>query len=449
VSSLPSRKYRVLLATDAYPPLLGGADRAVQLLGNELWSRGHRVEVATAWQPNLPAYEDDGHIPVHRLRDSTSRVRFLSANPYKHGLPPLPDPEATWRIHRLIRTFQPDIVHSYGWITYSCAVALWRSPIPLVVSMRDYGNVCSVRTMMHHNRDICSGPGISKCLSCATDFYGPVKGPIAVAGVLGGRRPLVRRLAGLHYNSSYMREIMHRHLLGDRDVDSGPPPEAVVPTFRDDSRDSPPDHEILARLPDEPFILFVGALRRVKGVPLLLDAYEKLREPRPPLVMIGTREIDTPPEIPAGVLILESVPHGTVMAAWERALFGVFPSIWPEPFGNVVHEAMSRGCPSIGTAPGGHRDMITDEENGLLVSAGDAEQLVAAMQRLVDDSSLRERLGRSAAIRARDFTAESAMPKILRLYQDVVLSSRSTRRRDDRPTRSATDRLSSDGGHDE
>jgi glycosyltransferase involved in cell wall biosynthesis len=427
--------YRVLLVTDAYPPLIGGADRAVQLLGYELRDRGHAVGVVTAWQPDLPREEDDQGIRVHRLRDLTSHARFLSTNPHKHTPPPIPDPEVTWRFRRLVGRLSPDIVHSYGWITYSCALALVRTRIPLVVSTRDYGNICAVRTLMQHNRQICSGPGISKCLTCATNFYGPIKGSVAVAGVLGGRQPLRSRLAGLHYNSSYMRETMHRHLLRNALSSDDALPEAIIPTFRDDSKDSVPDPEILARLPDRPFILFVGALRRVKGVTLLLEAFRELRDP-PPLVLMGTREIDSPTDIPPGVLILESVPHGTVMAAWELAQFGVFPSIWPEPFGNVVHEAMSRGCPVIGTVPGGHSDMITHEESGLLVPAGSRPRLVEAMQRMIDDQGLRERMGRASAERANEFTAGSAMPKLLDLYRRVIERSQSTQRRHDRTIRS-------------
>ncbi len=101
--------------------------------------------------------------------------------------------------------------------------------------------------------------------------------------------------------------------------------------------------------------------------------------------MVGIRTPDTPESFPDGVTALTAVPHGTVMAMWERALFGVFPSKWPEPLATVVHEAMSNGRPAIGTTPGGHEDMIEDGETGFLVPGGDAEALAAAMARLIDD----------------------------------------------------------------
>lgn len=422
------RDHRVLLATDAYPPLIGGADRAVQLLACALRDRGQEVQVVTTWQRELPAFEDDHGIQVHRLRDLYSRMRFLSSSPHKHIPAPLPDPEAVWRFRRVLRAFRPNIVHSYGWITYSCAAGLLGSTVPLIVSARDYGQFCAVRTLLQNGRAHCSGPGVKKCLGCAGDFYGRPKAIVAVAGVLGGRAPLNHRIAGLHYNSAYMRTAMHRHFLGHGKTHDYPLPEAVIPTFRDEGKDEPADQTILRQLPDEPFILFVGALRRVKGVDMLMRAYSKLRKP-PPLVLIGTREIDTPTAIPPGVMILESLPHGTVMAAWERALFGVFPSIWPEPFGNVVHEAMSRGRAAIGTVPGGHADIIDDRENGLLVEAGNEDQLIVGMQLLIDDSDLRVRLGRAAREKARKFTAPEPVTEFLELYDAVTSEAVSFRAR--------------------
>ena len=56
----------------------------------------------------------------------------------------------------------------------------------------------------------------------------------------------------------------------------------------------------------------------------------------PPLVLMGTFERDSPPDFPPEAIVLTDVPHQVVMAAWERAMFGVMPSLWPEPFGATV-----------------------------------------------------------------------------------------------------------------
>jgi len=131
-------------------------------------------------------------------------------------------------------------------------------------------------------------------------------------------------------------------------------------------------------------------------------------------------ERDTPSELPLGVLMLRDFPHEAVMAAWERSLFGVIPSMWPEPLGSVVYEGMSRAKAIIGTTPGGHTDIIVHGETGLLVPLGDVAALVDAMQRLISQPDLCDQLGRAGRLRSRLFTADVAVPQFERLYSQVA-----------------------------
>ena len=174
----------------------------------------------------------------------------------------------------------------------------------------------------------------------------------------------------------------------------------------------------LSELPDEPFILFIGALRAVKGVRELLAAYGLLAAP-PPLVLLGTIEPDSPTEFPPGVHVLTDFPHEAVMAACDRCLFGVMPSTLPEPLGTVVFEVMSRGRAVIGTTPGGHADMIVDRETGLLVPRADVRALADAMRLLISDEGLRERLGSAAYERARQFAPDRMIPRLEQLYEEL------------------------------
>ncbi|MGE5137882.1 MAG: glycosyltransferase family 4 protein, partial [Rudaea sp.] len=199
--------------------------------------------------------------------------------------------------------------------------------------------------------------------------------------------------------------------------------EAIIPSFAEDREEAAADDDEIRRsleqLPPSPFILFVGALRQVKGLQQLLDAYARLDSP-PPLVLIGTVERDTPRVFPPGVVILEDLPHQAVMAAWDHSLFGVVPSLWPEPLGSVVYEGMSRGKAVIGTTPGGHADMIVNGRTGLLVPAGDTDALTDAMQTLIADPALCERLGRAAKERAGLFKASVNVPRFEDLYRRLT-----------------------------
>ena len=170
-------------------------------------------------------------------------------------------------------------------------------------------------------------------------------------------------------------------------------------------------------------MLFVGALRREKGIDDLLAAHASLGKPIP-LVLIGTRESDTPAQLPADVIVLENASLPEILGAWDRAAFGVFPSRLPEPLGSVVYEAMSRGRAVIGTRPGGHEDMITDGEDGLLVPAGDSEALRAAIRRLVEDERFATSTREAARARADEFVARVSVPRLEEFLEEVVGSRR-------------------------
>jgi len=402
---------RILLVTDHYPPFIGGAHRQSYVLSHQLHERGYDVAVATIWHGGLPRYENDG-VDVYRMRQIEMLPPWTARNKKQRHHPPFPDPSVVWQMRRLIDRFKPDIVHSHGWITYSAAVALIGHKTPLLITARDYGYNCATRTLLYHDQT-CSGPAFAKCMECAAGFYGRGKGYLSVIGVFSGRPLLRSRVNGIHSISTFVQKVTES-ALGDDIV-----PDIVIPSFlaADEALELSEKH--LSQLPKTPFILFVGALQTRKGLIQLLEAYQRLSAP-PPLVLIGTIERDTPSDFPAGVTVLQSFPHGSVMDAWSRCLFGVVPSLWPEPLGAVVFEAMSRGKAVIGTTPGGHTDMISDGKTGLLVSPGNVDELTAAMQRLIDEPTLREQMGRAGKERIRTFTVDAVLPRFEALYRELL-----------------------------
>ena len=415
---------RVLLASDHYPPFIGGAHRQTQLLARGLAQRGHEVTVAAPWGPGLARRETDGGATIRRVR----QVRTVLHRP-RRGLkqrhhPPFPDPVTIAELRRIITETQPEVINVHGWVAFSVAAAIGRRRIPLVVSSRDYGYFCAARTLVRKGAP-CAGPGPAKCLNCAGDYYGRPKGWMSAVGVAISAPILARKMTGLHSISSYVAEVNRRFLLkldddetGGRVVETTIPSFLAVPEVSGGDAVDPDVEEWLAKLPAEPFILFVGAFRKIKGLETLFDAYRQLSDP-PPLVLMGTYERDSPAEFPPEACILEKVPHAAVIAAWGRAMFGVMPSLLPEPLGGAVAEAVMRGKPVIGTQMGGHRDMI-DERNGILVPQGDSAALAAAMRELIEDPARRERLGAAAAERGRGLAASVVLPRYEEAFKEAI-----------------------------
>ena len=419
---------RLLLASDFYHPVTGGAERQTQLLAEELVRRGHDVRVATQPSPDRPALETIGGVEVHRLDTLAGRLPLGGANPSRRFLPPVPDPTLARGLRHLIDDRPVDAIHASGWIGYASAAAVIdRRSIPLVLSVRDYGYACATRNLLHEGRTLCDGPSLARCLSCAGHHYGAPRALAAVGGVRTGRPLLRRAVKGIHSVSTFVASTVARDLLhGDAHwrpiMDIIPD---VVPLLDPAAREplSADDEALLARLPEVPFVLFVGALQRTKGLFVLLDAWRRLADRSggaPPLVLIGTRWAETPETFPDGVTVLTDVPHRVVMAAWERCVLGVVPSVWPDPLPGTVREPMTRARPVIATAVGGNTDMVRDGETGLLVPPGDAAALAAAIGRLLDDEPLRERLGIAGAASVATLSAPYVASRFEDLYAGAI-----------------------------
>lgn len=376
------------------------------------------MAVATAEQDGHRGDGIENGMRVFRVGDLTTPLSVLSSDATRHTPPPWTDPRAAMQLNRVMATVRPDLVFSYGWISYAASIAAGRHDVPFILSTQDYCQICPKRTLLYQDDTICTGPGLAKCTRCSGAFYGRLKGMLATMGVRSGARVLASRISGIAFASHYMQELLTGTL---PDVVHGgrSPLQAVIPAFAEPSPDEAgPDEAVLASLPER-YLMYVGALRRVKGVELLAQAYSDL-EDAPPLVCFGTRAPDTPPLDGLGIQIFEGAQNATVMAAWDKALFGVFPSLWAEPLGIVVHEAMSRGRPVIGTHPGGHGEMIKDGETGYLTPVGDRQALAAAMQSLVRDQALRERMGSAASQAALRFRSAQLLDEFEAFFARVA-----------------------------
>ena len=97
-----------------------------------------------------------------------------------------------------------------------------------------------------------------------------------------------------------------------------------------------------------------------------------------------------------------------------RADIFLLPSKW-EGMPMTVIEAMGTGLPVVASRVGGVPDMVTDGESGLLIPPT-AEALAQAIERLVKDEALRERLGTQARQEARRFSIEAMAQGYETLY---------------------------------
>ena len=378
------------MIADFYPPFLGGVEVLVSGVSRELVQRGHEVFVATLAAPGLPAREDDEGVQVRRIASSTQRAQRLFATAERPWAPPMPDPEALARLRGVVAEARPDVVHGHDWLARSYLPLKRRGGPALVMSLHYFTLSCPKKSLMRDGRP-CSGPGMAKCLACAGRHYGRAKGTAVVLG----QRAFARAEAAL---VDLFLPVSEATATGNGLPEHRLPYE-VVPNLVAAAGDPAPHAALLDELPDESFLLFVGDVRDNKGAHVLLDAYARLRD-APPLVLIGALWPETPKILPPGARLMGEWPNAAVREAMRRCLALVVPSIWPEPFGIVVAEALTSGRPVVASAIGGIPEIVRDGREGLLVAPADPAALAAALARVSESADLRETLAAGALRRA-------------------------------------------------
>jgi glycosyltransferase involved in cell wall biosynthesis len=419
---------RVLMLSQFYPPVIGGEERHVFALSEALVQRGHEVMVATMPHPGRAEIEVNRGVTVYSLRGLFQRAPFLFSEPERPHAPPFPDPELLLRLSRLVAVFKPDIVHGHNWLINSFLPSRLWSNVGLVSTLHDYGLACAIKTLMRRG-DHCEGPQLLKCLQCAGQHFGRVTGTVVSTSHFA--------LKGAHRRGVDCFLTVSRAVAAGSGLVGGAVPYEVLPNFIADNTGALPAEPDprLKKLPPDGFLLFVGELNRNKGLHVLIDAYARLRQP-PPLVLIGRRCPDTPERLPHNTFLFESWPHSAVMQTWRRCLFGLAPSNWLEPCATVVMEANAVGKAMIATNHGGFTDLIERERTGLLVPPNDAQALADAMQALISNEALRTSLARNALAKAESFKAKSIVPRIEAVYQRVsaARSARPAARRQEQLT---------------
>jgi glycosyltransferase involved in cell wall biosynthesis len=102
-----------------------------------------------------------------------------------------------------------------------------------------------------------------------------------------------------------------------------------------------------------------------------------------------------PEDVRRRVRVLPRVDRDELATLYARADAFVFPSSY-EGFGVALLEAMAARLPIVSTPVGVALDALRDNESALIISKRDPEALAAAVERLVADAGLRQRLGDGA-----------------------------------------------------
>ncbi|MHB1572149.1 MAG: glycosyltransferase family 4 protein, partial [Solirubrobacteraceae bacterium] len=336
----------------------GGVTRHIQALAEHYLSEGHEVRVLAPYDP-----VDLGAKVMHRgaapqplpapdYLISLGRTVGFKANGSVSNLTVTPQGAAALR--RELRSGRYDVVHVHepvaplaGW------VALEFSKLPLVGTFHSYSEGV-----------VANGLG----------------------NLFGARRVLNRlhvRIAvseaaawtGLRFFGGHYRVIPN----GVHVDPAGPPPKLPSDRLR---------------------IAFVGQAVERKGLPLLLRAFEALREHIPTeLTVIGPTQEELAPLMldERGVRVLGKVDDERKFQELAAADVLCAPSLRGESFGMVLTEAFAAGTPVVASDIAGYRDVVRDGVDGVLVAPGEPQALAEALRDLWEEPERRDRMASAAA----------------------------------------------------
>ncbi len=188
---------------------------------------------------------------------------------------------------------------------------------------------------------------------------------------------------------------------------------------------------------DAKIVAFVGRVNRAKGIVDLVAAFSQVAESRDLfLLLVGPFEPDLDPLPAATARLIATHPRIRALGYQERperyvAAADVFclPS-YREGFGTVVIEAAAMGVPAVATRIVGLIDAVVDGVTGILVAPRDQQALAVALATLLDDESLRARMGAAALRRTQcAFDAELVNAALLTEYEDLAQLPPAERRR--------------------
>jgi len=357
---------RIAMVTETYPPEVNGVARTVREMVEGLRLRGHSIQLVRPRQNGADRAFLDGN-----LEEVLGRGIAIPRYPQlKLGLPARRALRRQWSLRR------PDVVHiategPLGWSALAAA------------------------------RDLD--------LPAATDFHTNFHTYSRHYGVGWLARPVVAYLRRFH-NRAACTLVPTSELAEDlardgfqrlRVVGRGVNPAVFSPQRRSAA--------LRARwgaAEDAPVALCVSRFAPEKNFPLVIKAFEAMRQARPDakLVLVGDGPMSEPlRRRNIGYVIAGRLVNGELSAHYASADLFLFPST-SETFGNVTLEAMASGLGIVAYRYAAAREHLRHEESALLATPDDEAAFIAAAERLAREPALAGRLGRAARASAERLT---------------------------------------------
>ena len=381
----------------------GGEDKVVDQEVQALTARGHAVE-------RFERFNDDiGSLSVARQALLPARVVWSE--------------EARRSLTRALLAIRPDVVHvhnTFPLLSPSVLYACRAERVPVVATLHNYRLVCSSGILFRD--DAVCHDCVGRRLPLPAVRHGCYRDsalatlPVAT-GLAVHRRAWRTMVSAYVFLSRAQQEIIARDGLPSGRLFVKP---NLVPM--------PPPQPASRR---EGIVVYAGRLAPVKGVDLLMEAWDRYSAERGPgslrLLVAGAGPLEGRVAAWAArhptVDWVGMLTHGACLSLFNRACAVIVPTVWQETFGLVIVEAMAAGVPSVAPAHGSFPELVTDGADGVLFPPGNAAALATVLRDVDDHPDRYGALGRAARTTyERRFTPDANVEQLLRIYRFAVES---------------------------
>lgn len=417
-------KPRVYVVITTFLPSVGGAEMQTLAQCQHLIQRGHAMHVVTFhhYIDSLPHEVVDG-VPVTRVAGFLLGRRKQLPRLLQKILYFLAIFVMSWTLWRQRNEYDVLQVCQFNFLVLPLALVclLARKPMSIIVISAGAGK----RTKTHEPAKLLAGSldpetpwlTVDGKTWIDGDLYGlETAGPLVVMAM----GALLRRIGAIVVvlSSRMQRYVSEHHF----DL----PGMCVISNGVDLVRFQP----LSAGLDDEQrlqTVVCVSKLRYEKGIDVLLQAWAIVHQQRPEarLILVGSGPIQAQLEKMAQALGIAGTVEFAglqkdVPAQFHRGAIAILPSRW-EGMPNALLEAMASGSACVATRVSGSEDLITPEQNGLLVESEDAQQMAQALLTLLNAPPLIQHYAQAARMTVeQQYGIEQIIDRYVALYHILV-----------------------------
>lgn len=380
----------------------GGSNFSLELLSRKLAERGHDVTILTA-KPEKNKLPEDVPYSIKSGVDRRFRTRLGTQETYARMMAKYD------KITDIFHVFTPTAITGAAWFCRRSESS------PVVARLNEYRMFCV-------NQDQIDGQCYEHCT--------------VTKKFLHDEDTLIRRIGKLPLQAS--RTYLEPHLAANIDAyfalspavrevytAVGLPKEriSVVPNFYDpDFTEDDSDADV--SLPGNRLsVLYIGRIRRKKGIDTLLRALTELEGVHATIVGNGPYETElrtlaTELGIKNQLTFVGWVDHTELPAYYESADVFIHPARWPEPFGRTLLESMQVGTPLVVSDIGGPPWVVGDA--GRTFPAEDATALAETLRDLAESPDEVSRLASNCDLELTRFGPKQIVDMVEKKYMNLV-----------------------------